>query len=219
MIPLPESFSGVPRAVAYRHVYYKTRGMLLRSLWHKLWNWRRVDGFAFVHGAVEILYPELLTLGQYAVLGRGGKLNALSRHGVQIGRRVTLADGFWIQGTSSLADLGDRLAIGDHTYIGPRSVLGFHGPVHIGPGCAIGAHFQISAQSHDVAAGDMKAATVPSKGITIGQGCWIGNDVKVLDGVTIGERSVIGAGSVVTRSIPANTIAAGVPCRVLRSRP
>jgi maltose O-acetyltransferase len=55
-----------------------------------------------------------------------------------------------------------------------------------------------------------------AKPINIGDNCWIAGNVTVCGGVTIGEGSVIGAGSVVTRDIPANVIAAGVPCRIIR---
>ena len=52
--------------------------------------------------------------------------------------------------------------------------------------------------------------------ITIEDNCWLGGSVTVCGGVTIGEGSVIGAGSVVTRDIPPHSLAAGVPCRVIR---
>ena len=52
--------------------------------------------------------------------------------------------------------------------------------------------------------------------ITIGDNCWIAGNVTICGGVTIGEGCVIGAGSVVTRDIPANSLAVGVPCRVIR---
>ena len=55
-----------------------------------------------------------------------------------------------------------------------------------------------------------------AKPINIGNGCWIGANVVVLPGVTIGEGTVIGAGSVVTKNIPANVVAVGNPCRVIR---
>ena len=53
--------------------------------------------------------------------------------------------------------------------------------------------------------------------ITIGNNCWLGGDVKILPGVTIGEGTVIGAGSIVTHDIPSHVVAVGNPCRVLRS--
>ena len=52
--------------------------------------------------------------------------------------------------------------------------------------------------------------------VTIGDHVWIGSNVTIMPGVTIGENSVIGAGSVVTRDIPDNVVASGVPCRVMR---
>ena len=52
--------------------------------------------------------------------------------------------------------------------------------------------------------------------VSIGDNCWIGANTVICPGVTIGENSVIGAGSVVTRDIPANVVAAGNPCRVIR---
>ena len=55
-----------------------------------------------------------------------------------------------------------------------------------------------------------------AKPITVGNNVWLGGDVTVLPGVTIGDNSVIGAGSVVTKDIPANCVAVGNPCRVLR---
>ena len=55
-----------------------------------------------------------------------------------------------------------------------------------------------------------------AKSVHIGEGCWFGASVTVCPGVTIGDNCVIGAGAVVTRDIPANSFAAGVPCRVIR---
>ena len=55
-----------------------------------------------------------------------------------------------------------------------------------------------------------------AKPITIGNNCWIAGNVTVCGGVTIGDGCVIGAGSVVTRDIPPNSLAVGVPCRVIR---
>jgi acetyltransferase-like isoleucine patch superfamily enzyme len=57
----------------------------------------------------------------------------------------------------------------------------------------------------------------PREHVTIGKNVLVGNHVTILKGVTIGENSVIGNGSVVTKDIPANVIAAGLPCRVIRA--
>jgi acetyltransferase-like isoleucine patch superfamily enzyme len=215
---LPPSLQGVSLSETLTHLYYKTKGMIFRSLWHKLWHPRNTCGLALIHSSVEIYYSSLLHCGRWVVLHRNGKLNALSRHGVHLGERVTIGDNFWVQGTSHLSNPGDTLVIGDRTYIGPNAILGFHGPVKIGRDCAIGANFQISAQSHDLASGEKIAtATVTSRGITIGDCCWIGNDVKILDGVTVGARAVIGAGSVVIRDVQPDAVVAGIPAKPLKS--
>lgn len=173
----------------------------------------------FIDSGVRICFVRKLKLGRFSSLGRYGYLNALSAAGVTLGRSVSIGERFWIQGTSHLSDMGVGLVIEDNVYIGPGAVLGFHGPVRIGSGSAIGANFQISAQSHDTSEFDkISTATTKSKGILIGRHCWIGNDVKVLDGVEIGDYVVVGAGAVVTKSIPAYSIAVGVPAVVIRNR-
>lgn len=57
-----------------------------------------------------------------------------------------------------------------------------------------------------------------SKGIVIEDDCWLGTGVKILDGVTIGKGSVIGAGAVVTKNIPSYSVAVGVPAKVISKR-
>jgi acetyltransferase-like isoleucine patch superfamily enzyme len=65
----------------------------------------------------------------------------------------------------------------------------------------------------------MEQALVSKGDVTVGDGAWIGHGVTVLQGVTIGEGAVVAAGAVVTRDIPANSIAGGVPAKVLKTRP
>jgi acetyltransferase-like isoleucine patch superfamily enzyme len=90
----------------------------------------------------------------------------------------------------------------------------------IGSGTAIGAGFRLSAQEHDLSAGEEIGSTAgKGRGISIGRNCWLGNDVKVLDGVGLGDGCVVGAGSVVTRSFPPKSVVAGVPARLLRTLP
>jgi acetyltransferase-like isoleucine patch superfamily enzyme len=211
------STRGADPLLALRWMWYRAAGPYVRGWWHRCWNFRHTSGPLFIGRGTDIWFPEKVRFGKWVFLGRYGLFNGLCRDGVTIGDRVTLAEGFWIQGTAHLSNPGASLVIEEHVYIGPRAVLGFHGPVKIGAHTAIGANFQIAAQSHDLdAKDDIATATVPSRGISIGRHCWIGNDVKILDGVEIGDHVVIGAGSVVTKSIPARSVAYGVPCKVVR---
>lgn len=82
--------------------------------------------------------------------------------------------------------------------------------VLIGPGC------YIITVNHSADLEERFTGVFDNKPVTIGKGVWLGANVTVLPGVTIGEASVIGAGSVVTKDIPPRVIAAGNPCHVIR---
>jgi len=105
------------------------------------------------------------------------------------------------------------VTVGEGTWIGPQTLLDGSGGLAIGHHCSISSGVQI--YSHDTVAwalsgGKAEAERAP---VRIGDCCHIGAGTIVLKGVTIGEHSVIGAGAVVTRDIPAYSIAVGVPCR------
>ncbi len=121
---------------------------------------------------------------------------------------------------------------GTNTTIGKDSFANFHftvmdeGKVTIGSSVFIGPNVSLMTAVHPLCWQDRNAFFNEKTGevtnmewtgpITIGDNCWLGGNVTVCGGVTIGEGCVIGAGSVVTRDIPANSLAVGNPCRVLR---
>lgn len=116
---------------------------------------------------------------------------------------------------------GGRVVIGDESYIHPRCIISaYKGSVLIGRGVGIAANCSFYPYNHGVASGiPIKKQPLTSSGdITIGDGAWIGAGVIVLDGAKIGKGAVIGAGSVVTRDIPDNAIACGVPAKVVKMR-
>ena len=88
--------------------------------------------------------------------------------------------------------------------------------VTIGDDVMMGPNVVISAATHPVDPAERISGRELAFPITIGNRVWIGASVTILPGVEIGDNTTIGAGSVVNRSIPANVVAAGNPCRVLR---
>ncbi len=120
---------------------------------------------------------------------------------------------------------------GKHTKIGKRFFGNFNltiqddAEVTIGDNCNFGPNVTIVTPIHPMlpderremmnADGEKKRFCY-AKPVHIGNDCWFGASVTVCPGVTIGDNSVIGAGSVVTRDIPSNSFAAGVPCKVIR---
>lgn len=90
-------------------------------------------------------------------------------------------------------------------------------PVHIGAGTFIAPGVCLACAGHAIDPKQRSQGIGTSAPITLEENVWIGANATVCGGVTIGASSVIGAGSVVTRDIPAGVVAAGVPCKVLRS--
>lgn len=115
---------------------------------------------------------------------------------------------------------GGDVSVGRDVHIGPYSVIYAHGGVEIGDDTLIAMHCCIAAANHNVPPMGVTIRSqpdVPAK-VRIGRDVWLGARVCVLAGVEIGDGCVVGAGSVVTQSIPAGAIAHGAPARVVAFR-
>jgi acetyltransferase-like isoleucine patch superfamily enzyme len=159
-------------------------------------------------------------VGANVAIGDHAYMNCYGGRGVVLGDRVRLREYAWVQVTSHLGNPGEGLQIGDDTYIGPHCLLGAGGFLSIGREVTMGAYVQLLAENHEFPDPSRPVGRqgVRRRGIVLGDGCWLGNSVIVLDGVSVGEGAVLGAGSVVTRDVPAGAIAAGNPARVIRTR-
>lgn len=113
------------------------------------------------------------------------------------------------------ATIGKYVSIGEGTYTNMNLTLIDDWKITIGKNVLIGPNVTISTTGHPIHPAH-RVDGMYSFPVTIGDNVWIGANVIVLPGVTIGENSVIGAGSVVTKDIPANVVAFGVPCKVYR---
>lgn len=113
-------------------------------------------------------------------------------------------------------DYGYNIDLGDGFYANHNCVILDGAPVTIGAGVLLGPGCCLSTAGHAMDPAQRRAGLETARPIVIGDNVWLGAGVLVLPGVTIGENSVIGAGSVVNRDVPANVVAAGNPCRVLR---
>lgn len=114
-------------------------------------------------------------------------------------------------------DYGKHIRVGERFFANFGLTILDEATVTIGNDCFIGPHVQIYTACHSTDPSERNSRREWAKPVTIGHNVWIGGNVTILPGVTIGDNCTIGAGSVVTRDIPANTVAAGNPARVLRS--
>jgi maltose O-acetyltransferase len=112
-------------------------------------------------------------------------------------------------------DYGSNIHLGERVYFNFNCVVLDVGEVRIGDFTLFGPSVQIYTATHPLNA-MLRRQQEYAKPITIGSDVWVGGAAVICPGVTIGDRSVIGAGSVVTRDIPPGVVAAGNPCRVIR---
>lgn len=151
-------------------------------------------------------FPGLLGFGiRYALLRRLAK---------RCGAVVSLYPGAHIINVADL-EIGDSVSIHQMCY------LECAGGLRIGSNVSIAHATSIVTLEHDYLQTNVpiRDAAVILKPVTVEDNVWIGAGVRILAGVVIGEGSVVGAGAVVTRSVPKHSVVAGVPARVIRTRP
>ena len=111
-------------------------------------------------------------------------------------------------------DCGKNIKIGKNVFINACCRFQDQGGIEIGDGSLIGHNTTIATLNHD-SNPDKRQNLIP-KSVKIGKNVWIGSDCTILPGVEIGDGAIIGAGSIVTKSIPKNTIAVGNPAKVIK---
>lgn len=121
----------------------------------------------------------------------------------------------WIQ-PPFFCDYGTNIRLGANVFFNFNCVVLDVAEVLIGARTLFGPAVQIYTASHPMSAQQRSAGLELGLPITIGEDAWIGGGAILCPGVTIGDRTVIGAGSVVTKDIPSDMFAAGNPCRVIR---
>lgn len=197
---------------------------------------------SWVPGALGLLlrsklYPVLLgKCGRGAVFGT----NVVMRHPhkVRVGDAVVADDGVVLDAkgtTNEGIDVGENVFLGRNTIvycqngdirIGANSNIGSNCQIFSSGNCVIGRDVLIAAYVYIIGGGHaynddgtpIIAQQRVSKGISIGNGVWIGAGVKILDGVNVGSNSILAAGSIVTKDVPEGAIVGGMPAKVLRMR-
>ena len=111
-------------------------------------------------------------------------------------------------------DCGKNIKVGKNVFINACCKFQDQGGIEIGNGVLIGHNVTLATLNHDERP-DYRQNIYP-KPIKIGNNVWIGSNATILQGVTIGDGAIIGANAVVTRDVPENTVAAGVPAKIIR---
>jgi acetyltransferase-like isoleucine patch superfamily enzyme len=170
--------------------------LALRWAWLRL-RWRgrlRTDGLCFVGPGVklEIGRDAVIELGRWSWIGHGTKIRA--HEGV--------------------------VKIGAKTVLGQECTISAFQRVEVGRECVVADRVMMIDFDHGVVEVErpIRLQGIYKRDVKVGHNCWIGYGACILRGVTVGDNSVIGTSSVVTKDLPANSVSAGIPARVLRMR-
>ena len=180
----------------------------------------RAPRFMMLERGVRLRYAHRIRYGSYLKLGRGVSVEALGSEGITFGDNVSIGDWSKVVVSTTPAEPGSFIRIGDSVGIGEYAYLGGAGGLTIGKDCIVGQYFSCHPENHCFTdpGTAIRHQGVTRRGIRIGQDCWIGSRVSILDGVTVGPHCVIAAGAVVNRSFPPYSIIGGVPARLLGRR-
>ena len=201
-------------------ILLKTFPKILRGLFLKPFLGQS-KGLFFLGKGVELSHLSAIHCGKNVKFEAYSEIQGLAKNGLIFGDNVTVGRYTMIRPSSYYGiDKGAGLAIGKNSSIGPYAYIGCSGQVTIGENVMFGPKCSIFAENHSFSDRTLtiKEQGVHQRGVVIEDDCWIGSNVVILDGVTIGRGSVIGAGTLVTKDVPEGSIVTDRRVKQIRSR-
>lgn len=188
----------------------------LRSL--KFYKFQNRSFSLFFGKHVSLFEGRKIYFGKNVNIGDYVKLNALGKEGISIGSSVNIGSFSQIIVSTTFDNIGKGIKIHDNVAIGEFAYIGGAGGVIIGSDTIVGQYLSIHPENHIFKNPKklIRNQGVSRKGVIVGNNCWIGSKVTILDGITIGNNCVLAAGSVITKSFPDNSLIAGVPAKLIR---
>lgn len=182
-------------------------------LWWAKWKWYERNSLPWNRLAIHREMMRREAFARWPL--HGNVLDALRDGRLEIGAHALFEPGVWITAPGSA-----RVKIGEGTFLNMGVMVASEQLVEIGAHCMLanGCFITDSSHRYDDPGKPITWQGFATKGPTrIGDNCWLGANVVVTSGVTVGERSVIGANSVVTKDIPPFSIVAGAPAKLIRN--
>jgi acetyltransferase-like isoleucine patch superfamily enzyme len=174
-----------------------------------------VEPGCFIEQNVRLLVPRRIFLGRRVMVSEGCFLDANTPQG-----RIELQDDVWLSRECIVVAGQAEVIIGPSSYIGHRCLMYGHAGIQVGRDVLLANDVQLICGNHTFARRDIPIRAQPPEGkpIVIEDDVWLGASAIILGGVTVGRGSVVGAGAVVTHSLPPYSIARGVPAEVVGVR-
>lgn len=153
----------------------------------------------------------------YQHRGRGAKIYRSVRMDTPPYRKFHLGNHSVIESFCCINNAVGDIVIGDYTRVGLHNTI--IGPVAIGNHVNLAQGITVTALNHNFENQEQRIDQqgVSTKQVIIGNDCWIGANAVILPGVTIGEHCVVAAGAIVTKNVPAHSLVAGVPARIIKT--
>ena len=189
-------------------------GVIVRNLGYRF-VLKKVGRFAMILKGVDLRGCPSISLDDRVKLRKNISIRSCySRNHIHFGRNSSVHE------YTIIKSKGGDIYIGENTFISSFVNISAVGNIHIGKNVMLANGCRIETGTHGFGNLDhpIKEQPVESRGINIGDDCWLGAGVKVMDNVTVGQGSIVGAGSVVTRDVPPYSIVAGVPARLIKKR-
>lgn len=186
-----------------------------------------VYGFFYFHKLNCFISPSSTLRCRNMIKARGlllvgprCNIDALSEEGLFLGMGVSIGRNTTIECTGSLKCLGKGIKIGDNVGLGTHGFWGGAGGIEVGNDTIFGNYVSLHSENHNYADLDIpiRLQGVNRKGIKIGNNCWIGAKVTILDGTVLGNGCIVAAGAVVRGTFPDNAVIGGVPAKILKMR-
>lgn len=190
-------------------------GLFLRQKLYRRFIGGCGHGVAFARN-VTIRCPKRLFVGEGTLIDEQVYFDIKSAAAtVRLGARNQI-----IQGARFETGYEGHVTLGDDCFVGAHAILNGFGGITIGDNVLIAGHCHIVSGDHGFAdlSVPMSQQPITGKGITIEDDVWLGAGVKLLDGVRIGQGSIISAGAVVNRDVAPRSIVGGVPAKLIRMR-
>ena len=214
------SFDNRIRTRAKVIILYNTGIKFIRGLWKRLFI-KKAKGLFLVGKNVKISHGYNISCGKNVKFEDYAEIHGLCSEGIKFGNNVTISRGVMIRPSSYYGgDLGHGIEIGDNSSIGPHGYIGCSGKIIIGKNVMFGPKCSLFAENHVFSEVDVsiKSQGVKQKGIIVEDDCWIASNVIILDGVTIGKGSVIGAGTIITKDVLPGSVIVDKRIKQIRER-
>ena len=200
-------------------------GYILSFLFEKICDFARgffFTGklFVFIGKHTKIKCRKSIIFNKTLNISNNVFIDALSIDGITLGSDCSIGKYTCIECTGSLKNLGKGIIIGNNCGLGTHSFYGCAGGIEIGNDVIVGNYVSMHSENHNFSDKEIpiRLQGVNRKGIKIGNNCWIGAKVTILDGAIIGNGCIIAAGAVVNGCFPDNVVIGGVPAKIIKNR-